>query len=165
MSQYFKIYLQRESDGAPVMDTISTYGMYCMENPFKTCGDVKDIANRSWHDEHGDDEYISEDGLYLSSYENKVKFGFKGNAYDANERLKSFLNYLRSGMLKMYCEFNQIGRQHVRFKSVNPTLYREVKGNVDILTVEITFKFNDPITDVEPDVDRNGAIINLRSIV
>lgn len=161
MKGYFRIYLQKESDGAQVMDTIADFGMYCMENPFKTCGDVKEIAKRSWNDEHGDDEYIPSEGLYMASYENKIKFGFKGDAYAANEKLKSFLEYLGGGMLKMYCEYNGIGRQHVRLKSVDQNLYREVIGNVDILVLTITFKFNDPVTDIQPEYGRNEEIVNL----
>lgn len=132
-----------------------------MENPFKTCSDVKEPNKRTWNDEHGDDEYISKDGLYMASYENKVKFGFKGQAYGANEKLKAFLEYLRGGMMKMYCEFNGIGRKNVRLKSVDPTLYRDVQGNEEILTLSITFKFNDPVTDISP-TKINGKVTNLQ---
>lgn len=161
MDRYFRIYLQKEKDGADVIDTIESFGMYCMENPFKTCSDVKDPIKRSWNDEHGDDEYIPKEGLYMASYENKVKFGFKGKAYGANEKLKAFLEYLRGGMMKMYCEFNGIGRKNVRLKSIDQTLYRNVCGDEDILTISITFKFNDPTTDVKP-VKSNGKVTNLQ---
>lgn len=161
MDRYFRIYLQREVDGAPVVDTIDSFGMYCMENPFKTCGDVKEPVKRTWYDEHGDDEYIPKEGLYMASYENKVKFGFNGKAYGANEKLKSFLEYLRGGMMNMYCEFNGVGRKNVRLKSVDQTLYRDVSGDEDILTISVTFKFNDPVTDVSP-VKTNGKVTNLQ---
>lgn len=161
MDRYFRIYLQKDKDGAEVVDTIESFGMYCMENPFKTCSDVKEPTKRTWNDEHGDDEYISKDGLYMASYENKVKFGFNGQAYGANEKLKAFLEYLRGGMMKMYCEFNGIGRKNVRLKSVDPKLYRDVQGNEEILTLSITFKFNDPVTDVSP-VRINGKVTNLQ---
>lgn len=165
MDRYFRIYLQREVDGAPVVDTIDSFGMYCMENPFKMCGKVKEPSKRTWHDEHGDDEYISpSDGLFMEAYENKVKFGFHGNAYGANEKLKSFLEYLRGGMLKMYCVFNGIGRRHVRLSDVDPNLYRDVRGDEDILTLFMTFKFNDPITDIKAIKDSKGNVTNLAEI-
>ena len=160
MDRYFRIYMQMEKDGAEVIDTIDSFGMYCMENPFKTCSEVKEPTKRTWYDEHGDDEYIPKDGLYMSSYENKVKFGFKGKAYGANEKLKAFLQYLRGGMMKMYCEFNGVGRKNVRLKSVDPVLYRNVQGDEEILILSVTFKFNDPITDVVP-IKANGKITNL----
>ncbi len=154
---YFKIYLQKESDGADVKDTITDFGMYVSESPFKPCDSVKEPTKRDWYDEDGDDEYIPADGLRMASYENKVKFLFKGDTFDATERTKNFIEYLRTaGMMKMYCEFNQIGRQHVRLKSIDPTLYRDTNDG-DILSLSVTFKFNDPITDIKPkELDKNG---------
>ena len=111
--------MQKEGDGNEVKDSIADFGMYVSESPFKPCDSVKEPVKREWHDEHGDDEYIGKDGLYMAAYENKVKFLFKGNAFGANEKCKAFIDYLRkSGMMKMYCDFNRVGRQHVRLKSI-----------------------------------------------
>lgn len=164
MDRYFRIYLQMEGDGAEVIDTIQSFGMYCMENPFKTCSEVKEPTKRSWYDEHGDDEYIPKDGLRMAAYENKVKFGFHGKAYGANEKLKSFLEYLRGGSMKMYCEYNGIGRRMVRLKEVDPSLYRDVKSDDDILIANITFKFNDPVTDVVLVKDGKGNVNDLKIV-
>lgn len=160
IDKYFRIYMQLERDGAEVKDTIASFGMYVSESPFKPCSEVKEPTKRTWNDEHGDDEYIGQDGLYMASYENKVKFLFKGDAFGANERCKAFIEYLRSGMMKMYCEFNRIGRQHVRLKSIDPSLYRD-PDNDDILALSVTFKFNDPVTDVKPVKDSKGNVTNL----
>jgi hypothetical protein len=160
MNKYFKIYLQKEADGAEVKETIADFGMYCMEYPFVLYSEVKDVTKRSWYDEDGDDEYIPENGQYIQSYENSVKFGFKGEEFGANEKLRSFLDYLRSGMMKMYCEFNKVGRQHIRFKSVKQTLCRD-KNDGDLLVVTVTFKFNDPVTDIEPTTDASGNVTKL----
>lgn len=157
---YYKIYLQKEVDEAEVKETIADFGMYCMEDPFVLYSEAKDVTKRSWYDEDGDDEYIPENGLYVQSYENSVKFGFKGDEFGANEKLRSFLDYLCSGMMKMYCEFNKVGRQHVRFKSVKQTLYRDEKDG-DLLVVTITFKFNDPVTDIKPSSDSKNGVTNL----
>ncbi len=159
--QYYRIYMQMEADGAEVVDTIASFGMYCMDNPFKMADAVKEPTKRSWYDEDGDDEYIPKEGLRLSSYENEVKFGFKGDAFGANEKLKSFLEYLKKGMMKMYCEFNKIGRQHVRLKSVKQTLDRN-PDDADVLIVTVTFKFNDPKTDIQPlTTDTKGKVTQL----
>ena len=161
MKDYFRIYMQKEGDGNEVKDSISDFGMYVSENPFKPCDAVKEPVKREWHDEHGDDEYIGKDGLYMAAYENKVKFLFKGNAFGANEKCKAFIDYLRkSGMMKMYCDFNKIGRQHVRLKSIDPDLYRYPDSD-DLLVLSITFKFNDPVTDINPIMDAQGRISNL----
>ena len=34
MKDYFRIYMQKEGDGAKVMDTITDFGMYVSESPF-----------------------------------------------------------------------------------------------------------------------------------
>lgn len=165
MDNYFRTYIQIEKYGSSVVDTISAFGMYCMSNPFKICSGVKEPVKRTWNDENGDDEYIPEDGLYMSSYENKVKFGFYGTAYGANERLKSFLKFLRGGMMNMYCEFNGIGRRHVRLKDVDTELHRDTRSGEDILIVTITFKFNDPTTDVKPLYNDKMEIVGLAATV
>lgn len=157
---YYKIYLQKETDGAEAKETIADFGMYCMEDPFVLYSEVKDVTKRSWYDENGDDEYIPGNGLCIQSYENSVKFGFKGDEFGANEKLRSFLDYLRSGVMKMYCEFNKVGRQHVRFKSVKQTLYRDSEDG-DLLIVTVVFKFNDPVTDIKPTTDVNGKVTKL----
>lgn len=161
MEGYFRIYMQKEGDGEPIKDTIADFGMYASENPFKPCEAVKEPPKVVWNDQHGDDEYIGKDGLYMASYENKIKFVFNSKAFGANEKCKAFTEYLRkSGKLKMYCEFNQIGRQHVRLKSISPDLYRD-PGDEDLLTMSVTFKFNDPVTDIKPVYGADGVITNL----
>ena len=153
--------MQKEGDRNEVKDSIADFGMYVSESPFKPCDAVKEPIKREWHDEHGDDEYIGKDGLYMAAYENKVKFMFHGEAFGANEKCKAFIDYLRkSGMMKMYCDFNRIGRQHVRLKDIDPNLYRD-PYNEDLLVLSITFKFNDPVTDVKPIKDAQGSISNL----
>lgn len=97
----------------------------------------------------------------MAAYENKVKFMFHGEAFGANEKCKAFIDYIRkSGMMKMYCDFNRIGRQHVRLKDIDPNLYRD-PDNEDLLVLSITFKFNDPVTDIKPIKDTYGNISNL----
>ena len=161
MKNYFRIYMQKEGDGNEVKDSIAAFGMYVSENPFKPCDSVKEPSKRDWNDEHGDDEYIGPEGLYMASYETDIKFLFRGDAFGATDKCKAFLDYLRkSGMMKMYCEFNKIGRQHVRLKSISPTLYRE-PGSEDLLVLSIKFKVNDPVTEINPFRDASGNVTNL----
>lgn len=162
MRDYYRIYLQKEAEGSDVKDTIGDFGMYCMDNPFKMQEDVKEPTKRSWYDQHGDDEYIPDEGMYVAAYEKDVKFGFHGKAYGANEKLKSFLGYLRGGMMKMYCEYNRIGRQHIRLKGVKQTLYRSENTDEDLLVLTVTLKYNDPETDIKPYKDADGKITELR---
>ena len=50
--------------------------------------------------------------------------------------------------MKLYCDYTKIGRQNVRFVSIgeDATLVRDANG--DLLITKITFKVNDPVTDI-----------------
>lgn len=69
----------KDENGTPyaVHESVETWGVWCKDIPFRPVSKVKEPARRTWHDEHGDDEYISVDGLYMESYEMKVEFGCK----------------------------------------------------------------------------------------
>lgn len=147
--QYYKVYIQSEKADSSVLETIEDFGMYCMDIPFKMVDKAKEPAKRTWYDEDGDDEYIPSSGLRSEAYEMTVKFGFKGDKFAATSALGLFLTYLRqAGLMKMYCDYTLVGRQHVRFVSISDDaeLVRDETG--DVLVIKITFKVNDPITDI-----------------
>ncbi len=158
---YYKVYLQAESDNAPVKETISDYGMYCMDIPFKVANSAKEPSSRNWYDEDGTDVYIPKDGLKMDSYTMEIKFGYKGDQFSANEKISSFVNYLKQASLKMYCDYTKVGRRHVIFSELNDKaeLFRDQSG--DLLIVTIKFNVTDPVTDVEPEYSLDKKITSL----
>lgn len=155
--QYYKIYIQSEADGAAMKETIADYGMYCMEFPFKVSGDIKSPAKRSWYDEDGDDEYVPDGSLKVEAYETTVKFGYKGARNSAPSAVRAFLSYLRSaGLMKIYCEYGSIGRRGVRLSKVadDAELIQDASG--DLVVFKVTFKVNDPVTEVELKTGSDG---------
>lgn len=145
----------------PIYESVATWGVFCKKIPFKIFDKVKAPAKRSWYDENGDEEYIPADGLKLEAYTMKVEFGCKkiaiNNQYgsasvnDVREKVGKFLEYLRkSGMLNVYSSHTRIGRQNVRLESVGEsgTWITEEDGT-EFLVFEVTFKVNDPSTDVK----------------
>lgn len=160
MEKWQNFYLQRMgSDGNgseyPVKESVSTWGIWCKDIPFLPMSKVKSPAKRTWNDEHGDDEYIGEGGLYLESYEIDIEFGCKkmssaiGKAQvdDVRVRVGDFLQYLRGGMLKIYSSYTRIGRQNVRLESFDKGTWKSENGQ-EFLVFTIKFKVNDPVTDV-----------------
>ena len=165
MHNWNNFYLQRMGvDGYnnpyPVCESVSTWGIFCKDIPFKIFDKVKEPAKRTWNDQHGDDEYIPSTGLYLEAYSMKVELACKKigstNKYDSaavddvRAKVGVFLEYLRtSGMLKIYSSHTRIGRQNVRLESVgeNGTWDIDDEGN-EFLIFEVTLKVNDPMTDV-----------------
>ena len=143
----------------PVCESVKTWGIWCKDIPFILAGDVKDVAKRTWNDEHGDDEYLGKEGLYLEAYTMKVKLGCKkipaGNTAgipavdDVKQNVENFLKYLReSGMMKLYSSHTRIGRRNVRLESVSDDAKWKSEDGEEWLIFEMTFKVNDPVTDI-----------------
>lgn len=166
MSNYYRIFIQKESDGAPVVDTIADFGLYCSEIPFRLAVKAKEPSSNNWNDEDGLDEYIPADGVRLEAYEMEVEFSFKGDKFSANTHLEKFLKYVTGkdgsgGLMKMYCEYTGIGRRGIRFSELkdDAKLVRSEDG--DILVFKVVFKVNDPITSVSPISGADGSITSL----
>ena len=145
----------------PINESVSKWGIFCKSIPFKIFDKVKEPAKRSWNDEDGDDEYISKDGLRLEAYTMKVEFGCKkiaaGDASkygtsavdDVRNKIGTFLNHLKLGYFKLYSSHTRIGRQNVRVESVSDNAKWKSDENGEYLIFEVTFKVNDPVTDVD----------------
>lgn len=165
--KYEKVYIQKIGTGSPVKETIADFDIYCADMPFKLFVEAKAPSKRDWFDEHGDDEYIPNGGLKLKAYTMDVRFCCKGDKYSSNEKIKKFINYLtgldESGAeMKMYCTWTKIGRKGIRFDKLNDKaeLLRDEDG--DTLVFTITFKVNDPITDITPIIDTHNIVTALR---
>lgn len=165
--KYEKVYIQKIGIGSPVKETIADFDIYCADMPFKLFVEAKAPSKRDWFDEHGDDEYIPNGGLKLKAYTMDVRFCCKGDKYSSNEKIKKLINYLTgldgSGAeMKMYCTWTKIGRKGIRFDKLNDKaeLLRDEDG--DTLVFTITFKVNDPITDITPIIDTHNIVTTLR---
>ena len=145
----------------PTYESVSAWGVWCKDIPFKIYDKAKEPAKRSWPDEHGDEEFIPSGGLFMEAYTMKVEFGCKKMSQmhdgsttisavnDVRAKVGSFLQYLRqSGMLQMYSSHTRIGRQDVRFESCDDDAKWVVQDGVEFLVFEVTFKVNDPVTDI-----------------
>lgn len=147
---YYKFYIQKDASDAVVKELGADFGFYETESKFYGGWSVKDVAKRDWPDEDGDDEYVPTD-LKLKAYDMQVKFGYKGDKYSANEKLSALQEYLCSGTMRIYDSYNAIGRQGVRFASIDDDA-ELVRDDVDgdILIISVKLKVNDPRTAVEP---------------
>jgi hypothetical protein len=155
MENWQNFFLQKAtidvSSTEPCYESVSTWGVWCSEIPFKLIGEVRAPAKRTWPDEHGDDEYIPDEGLYLESYTMDVKLGCKktGTVSDVRENVGNFLTYLRtSGHLRLYSTYTRIGRQGVRLESVSDdAVWRSYDGE-EFLVFTVTLRVVDPVTDI-----------------
>ena len=152
MARPYAILFKKMNDGAPVVDTFDNWGIVCKDFPFKLYGEAKELPSHDWKDEDGDDEYIPNE-LKIASYEVDVEFAYKGAIDSANTKIKGFLDYLtgRGGTgaeLMVYDTYTKIGRQSVRFVSVEEDVFFRQTEYGDILVFVVTFKVNDPVTDI-----------------
>ena len=144
----------------PIYESVSEWGIFCKEIPFKLCEEVKEPAKRAWLDEHGDDEYIGSDGLYMQAYTMEIEFGCKKlnsneaakygiSVSDVRNKVGTFIQYLRtSGMMKIYSDYTNIGRQNVRLKAVKDKAKWKNENGEQWLVFSIELKVNDPVTDI-----------------
>lgn len=152
MAKPYSIYFRKMNDESPVVDTLGKWGVVCKDFPFKVYGDAKDLPKHDWKDEDGDDEYIPS-VLPISSYEMEVEFAYKGAMDSANKKIKEFLDYLtgRDGTgaeFSVYDTYTRIGRQHMRFVSVKDDIFLRSESGGDVIVFAVTFKVNDPVTDI-----------------
>lgn len=152
MARPYAILFQKMTSNAPVVDTFDNWGVVCKDFPFKLYGEAKELPSHDWKDEHGDDEYVPSE-LKIASYEVEVEFAYKGEMNTANTNIKGFLDYLtgRGGTgaeLKVYDTYTRIGRQHVRYVSVDEDVFYRQEDGGDVVVFVVTFKINDPVTEI-----------------
>lgn len=102
----------------------------------------------------------------MKSYTMDVKFCCKGGKGSSNAKIAAFIDYLTGrdntgAEMKMYCTWTRVGRKGIRFEKLNDDaeLVRDDDG--DILVFTVTFKVNDPVTDVTPIYGMNSEITGL----
>lgn len=152
MAKPYAILFKKMNDNASVVDTLDNWGIVCKEFPFKLYGEAKELPSHDWKDEDGEDEYVPNE-LKLASYEIDVEFAYKGSTGTANKKIKDFLDYLtgRGGTgaeLSVYDTYTRIGRQHVRFVSVEDDVFLRQEESGDVIVFVVTFKVNDPVTEI-----------------
>lgn len=157
MEKWRNFFLQKMGTGSSINESVGKWNIYCKDIPFKIFNQAKAPAKRTWFDEHGDEEYIPSEGLYIEAYSIKVEFGCKckEDTIDASregvrENVKAFVKFLReSGMLMMYSSHTGVGRQNVRFESIDDsTKWSQGDDGWWYLIFSVTFKVNDPVTEI-----------------
>lgn len=164
---YKPFYIKKQKDGASTFDSVKKWNLYCVEFPFKLFGDIKQLPSNQFPDEDGADEYIP-DVLPVEAYEVEATFGCKGKKEEVHGHIKDFILYLK-GMdkenagkssygceVQIYDTYTGIGRQGCRLVKIGDTGYfqeivRDDSGVADhvLLTFKLTFKVNDPTTDIK----------------
>ena len=152
MAKPYAILFKKMMNDASVVDTLDNWGIVCKDFPFKLYGEAKELPSHDWKDEHGNDEYVPSE-LKIAAYEIEVEFAYKGEMNSANAKIKGFLDYLtgRGGTgaeLMVYDTYTKIGRQHVRYVSVDDDVFHRQEEGGDVVVFVVTFKVNDTVTEI-----------------
>lgn len=150
--QHYNVFIQKEQTGAAVKETVADFDVWCASIPFDIGMEAKEPVVKDWKDEDGEDSYLG-DSLKFAAYDMTVKWCCKGDKFSANAVIKKFLNYLSgrdgSGMkMKMYCDWTNVGRRHIRLKKVSDdaSLHRDDEG--DVVTFSTVLRVEDPVTEI-----------------
>lgn len=152
MAEPYAILFKKMKDDALVVDTFDSWNIVCKDFPFKLYGEAKELTVQDWKDMDGDDEYIPS-VLPIAAYEVDVEFVYKGDVNTANVKIRAFLDYLtgRDGTgaeFMVYDTYTRIGRQRMRYMSVEDDVFFRQTDGGDIVVFSVTFKVNDPVTDI-----------------
>lgn len=151
MAKPYAILFKKMNDDL-VVDTFDNWGIVCKDFPFNLYGEAKELSSQDWMDEDGEDEYVPSE-LKIASYEMDVEFVYKGDMNTANVKIREFLDYLtgRGGTgaeLQVYDTYTKIGRQKVRFVSIEDDIFWRQEEGGDVVVFVVKFKVNDPVTDI-----------------
>lgn len=139
----------------PIARDTREWGLVAKTNPFPVLPTPKAPHKNSWHDENGDDEYVS--NQKYEAYEFEVTFYKK--CFDAEDEssevimrkeLNDFFDNIRDGYFMIYDSYTGIGRQNVRFAGFSEESFKRKSGTNgwSRAIFRIKFKVNDPITRI-----------------
>ena len=168
MDARYGLYIKKGD--APAVNTFTEWRIACCKVPFRTGGDVKDLPNRNWPDEHGDDTYMPA-RLMFQGYDAEFEMAYQGEELSTNPfnlslafaQMDAFKKWLTGNdtdggsgtTLMIYSPYSAIGRQEcylkkisdedpcVQTKSMGGGLYHE-----NVVTFKVTFRVCDPMTNV-----------------
>lgn len=147
MQNYKPCLFQTKSDKGVFRDSME-WGIYIKSIPFKIFPEMKEVATRSWIDENGDSEFLPDQPVF-KAYEMECEFVYIGSHGTANDKIRSFLEYLAyGGHFIIYDTYTKIGRKDVRYISYSEDVLYRRDGENDIVVFSVKLKVNDPISNL-----------------
>ena len=153
ISDYLPFYIQFSTGNA--IDIKSQYSVVVKAHDYPFSLKVKEPYKNDYKDEHGDDEYIGPNGLYMQAFTFKLQCVMfaKANSKqaaisDLNAGIRAFRDALKSGSFKTVDSWTGFGFKDVRleeFPMPDNDAYDVYDGMTRII-FSVVLKVNDPIT-------------------
>lgn len=126
---------------------------------------VEDLISREWPGEHGEDTYIPQTGLRILAYDIEIGLCYKGKLDTANAKYRELRTYLLGlngdgAELIIYDPYLKKGRQKVYVKSISDITHNKTDLD-EALSIKVTFRVTDPITEVIAVTNAKQEITNL----
>lgn len=144
----YSLLLRKAKDGSVVKSSLSDFG-FAVRGISWPEDEIEEVATREWPGEHGEDAYISPDGLKLKAYDLEVEFCYKGGVNTAYEAYTTLRDYLigDGGFMLVYDPYWRKGRQGVYVKKFHD--HDPHRTNIDeVLTMKVTFRVTDPKNEI-----------------
>lgn len=129
-------------------DTLQKYGLYIKSAPFTIRPKPKNIIEQDWKDEDGSDVYLPET-IFHEPYEMTLEFIYFRADGMANVNISAFVKEIEGKWLQMYESYTQIGRRAIYMSECDDSPTFKRRGLRDFAQFKITFKVNDPDTDIK----------------
>ena len=153
--------------GNVTKNTYTEWGIACCKVPFKAGGKTKELAKRTWYDEHGEDTYIPS-SLKFEAYDAEFELAYAGqetasNAFNLGKAFTQIDNFKKwlsgngdSGAeLKIYSPYATIGREGCYLLEISDedphVMLKQEKGNKyheNVVTFKVKFRVTDPFTNI-----------------
>lgn len=163
-----------QKGSATAVNSYTQWSIICNKIPFKAGGKVKELASRSWNDEHGEEAFIPSKTVF-EAYDAEFEFAYKGqelatNPFDLGLAMTCISNFKKwltgndnlsdypdgtGAEFKIYSPYGTIGRQGCYLKEISDEephlMLKQQSGNVyneTVVTFKATFRVTDPFTDI-----------------
>lgn len=156
ISDYKPFYIQFRTGFA--IDILNSYSVVVKAHDYPASFKVKEPYKNQWKDEHGDEEYIAQDGLKFEAFTFRMECVMfaRGATLDAaiadlKNGVAAFRNALMQGFMRTYDSWTGWGFKDVRVDEFQPPSDSAYGAWNDYARVIFTvvLKVNDPITSMK----------------
>ena len=162
----------------PTYKVEDEFGFVTQDEPTILSAKVKNVESNDFYDEDGEQEWAAR-RLRLQAYTMSITFISQGSKYELHKRIEKFRNYLcgiegTGTMLMLYEDWYKTGYKDVRLSELTDNLkYKQISEDYFVISFNVKFKVNDPLTKVELNSDgclqsedlTKGLVINGEELV
>lgn len=165
ISDYAPFYIQRDGD-TTATNILSTYGVIVKDSGYPMNRKAKEPYKNDWKDRDGDDEWNTVLNYEAFTYTIECAIftrnsnGVAAARQELETAVRAFENFLRNGEFKFYSSYHNFGFQGTRveeFSSPGSSGFKTF-GNTARVIFSVTFKVNDPTTDMTYNSSQNKIV-------